>query len=92
MTIYNTPVNFLARVPVRHAGSASGIASTAMQMGSALGIAVIGTVFFEALGSGYAEAIKEALILEAIVYLAAFFLVFMLPKSVQKEEGLSSGY
>jgi EmrB/QacA subfamily drug resistance transporter len=77
----------LAKVPVKHAGSASGVANTFNELGSAMGIAVVGTVFFGALGSGYTEAIKEALLLEAIIFLAGFFLVFLLPKNVRQGSG-----
>ena len=33
-------------MPVAHAGSASGLLSTTGQLGSAVGVAVVGTVFF----------------------------------------------
>jgi EmrB/QacA subfamily drug resistance transporter len=82
----------LARVPVRYAGSASGIASTAMQLGSALGVAIIGTVFFNAMNSGFAEAIKQAIAIEIGVYMLAFLLVFFLPGNVHKEENGVSGH
>jgi MFS transporter len=36
----------IADVPVHHAGSASGLLSTTGQLGSAVGVAVLGTVFF----------------------------------------------
>ncbi|MER5930564.1 MFS transporter [Streptomyces sp. NPDC002054] len=42
----------LSAVPAEIAGGASGIFSTAQQFGGALGAAVIGTVFFGALGEG----------------------------------------
>ncbi|MFF5174367.1 MFS transporter [Micromonospora sp. NPDC000089] len=40
----------LAEVPVRRSGQGSGLQSTARQIGSALGIAVLGTVLFASLG------------------------------------------
>ncbi|SCE74636.1 DHA2 family efflux MFS transporter permease subunit [Micromonospora mirobrigensis] len=40
----------LAEVPVRQSGQGSGLQSTARQVGSALGIAVLGTVLFAGLG------------------------------------------
>ncbi|MEV0002464.1 DHA2 family efflux MFS transporter permease subunit [Micromonospora sp. NPDC050980] len=40
----------LAEVPVRRSGQGSGLQSTARQVGSALGIAVLGTVLFAGLG------------------------------------------
>ena len=42
----------LADVPVEQSGQASGMASTMRQLGSALGIAILGTVLFGTLGSG----------------------------------------
>jgi EmrB/QacA subfamily drug resistance transporter len=41
----------LAQVPVGVAGSAAGVLQTAQRIGSALGIAVVGAVFFAALGA-----------------------------------------
>jgi EmrB/QacA subfamily drug resistance transporter len=41
----------LAGVPRRHAGSASGLLNTAIQLGASIGIAVIGVIFFGMLGS-----------------------------------------
>jgi EmrB/QacA subfamily drug resistance transporter len=41
----------LAGVPKQHAGSASGVFNTGLQLGSSIGIAVIGVVFFGMLGS-----------------------------------------
>ena len=41
----------LAEVPIKDAGSASGIVSATQQIGSAIGIAAIGVVFFGLLGS-----------------------------------------
>lgn len=41
----------LGGVPPRHAGSASGIVTTGQQIGGALGVAVIGVIFFGLLGS-----------------------------------------
>ncbi|WP_405393820.1 DHA2 family efflux MFS transporter permease subunit [Microbispora hainanensis] len=45
----------LARVSARHAGSASGVVNTTVQLGSAAGIAVIGTVFFSLLAGNATE-------------------------------------
>ena len=46
----------LARVPGQHAGSASGVFNTGLQLGSSIGIAVIGVIFFAMLGSQSAPA------------------------------------
>ncbi|MGH3290541.1 MAG: hypothetical protein ACRDP7_01910, partial [Trebonia sp.] len=42
----------LADVPAVHAGSASGVTNTMMQLGGAVGVAVIGVLFFGFLGAG----------------------------------------
>jgi EmrB/QacA subfamily drug resistance transporter len=42
----------LRSVPAESAGSASGVLTTAQQMGNALGVAIAGAIFFGALGDG----------------------------------------
>lgn len=44
----------LSQVPVRYAGSAAGVLQTAQRIGSAIGIAAVGSVFFAAVGSAVA--------------------------------------
>jgi EmrB/QacA subfamily drug resistance transporter len=56
----------IAGVDLRHAGLASGIAISTFQIGAALGVAMIGGVFFSVLGNGqepaaYARAFSVAL-------------------------------
>jgi EmrB/QacA subfamily drug resistance transporter len=46
----------LDRVPAQHAGSASGVFNTGLQLGNSIGIAVIGVIFFGLLGSQSASA------------------------------------
>jgi hypothetical protein len=46
----------LAGVPPSHAGSASGVLTTFQQLGGAMGVAVVGVVFFGLLTSGAAPA------------------------------------
>jgi hypothetical protein len=41
----------LAEVPVKHAGSASGVINAVGQVGGAMGVAVIGVIFFGLIGS-----------------------------------------
>jgi EmrB/QacA subfamily drug resistance transporter len=43
-------------VPAQHAGSASGVFNTGLQLGNSIGIAVIGVIFFGLLGSQSAAA------------------------------------
>jgi MFS family permease len=46
----------LRDVDAQHAGAASGLLSTAQQVGGALGVAVVGVVFYRVLGAGPAAA------------------------------------
>ncbi|MBR7825216.1 MFS transporter [Actinospica sp. MGRD01-02] len=77
----------LGDVQTPQIGSASGVLECVQQFGAALGVAVLGTVFFNAFGShGYADpspAVHAAkLICEIALGLTAvsFLLVFLLPK------------
>jgi EmrB/QacA subfamily drug resistance transporter len=45
-----------------YAGAVSGVLSTAQQVGNALGVAVVGMVFFGAVGGGYAHALEWSLV------------------------------
>jgi EmrB/QacA subfamily drug resistance transporter len=51
----------LADVPVQQSGQASGTQSTARQVGSALGIAILGTVLFSTLGTQFADRLPSSL-------------------------------
>ncbi|MDQ1129220.1 DHA2 family efflux MFS transporter permease subunit [Microbacterium sp. SORGH_AS_0888] len=50
----------LADVPVEMSGQGSGMQSTSRQIGSALGIAILGTVLYGATGTGLAARLDEA--------------------------------
>ncbi|TXH45334.1 MAG: MFS transporter [Actinobacteria bacterium] len=50
----------LADVPVAESGQGSGMSSTTRQIGSALGIAILGTVLFSGLGSSLNGKLEEA--------------------------------
>ena len=73
----------LATVPVDDAGSASGALTTFQQVGAALGVAVVGTVFFGIIGTEFDPAtLQEAFLTAAwvtisaacVAVLASFFL------------------
>ena len=64
------------RVRPEHAGAASGVVGTVMQVGGAIGIAVIGIVFYGALGHGagpaaYPHAFEAGLALLVVVEIVA---------------------
>ena len=70
----------LATVPAGDAGAASGMLTTAQQVGNALGVAVVGTVFFAALGGrsgpgAYGDALAVAMALQAVLALLSAALV-----------------
>jgi MFS family permease len=80
----------LARIDPQTAGMASGPLSTAQQVGAALGVAVVGAVFFRAFHSGAASgdrvhAAGHAFALTSLTACAvaalAALLVFLLPKA-----------
>lgn len=73
----------LATVPVDDAGSASGALTTFQQVGAALGVAVVGTVFFGIIGTEFdpatlQEAFRTAawvtIVAACVAVLASFFL------------------
>ena len=71
----------LSKVPPDHAGSASGAINTAFQIGPAIGIAIVGTVYYELVaGPGQQAAARQSLWWEAGLLVLAFLLTFLLPK------------
>lgn len=81
----------VATVDRDDAGAASGVISTMQRVGSAIGIAVIGSVLFGSLtitgpdtvGSGFLHGAAMAMAVSAAFSLVALALVFALPKKVQ---------
>jgi EmrB/QacA subfamily drug resistance transporter len=82
----------LSRVPAADAGSASGVLATVQQVAFSLGVAVIGSVFFAALGSGagaraHAGALGAALLCNVTLLTLTFALAFRLPRRATAESG-----
>lgn len=80
----------LAGVPGRHAGAAGGVLSTVDQIGGAVGIAVLGTIFFTtAAGSSdgtpalvaYSDAFGIVLLASAGLYVVTALVMLALPRS-----------
>ncbi|MGX5187041.1 MFS transporter [Streptomyces avermitilis] len=74
----------LAGTDPRYAGAASGVLSTASQVGGAVGVALVGVVFYHVLGQGtgtsaYADAFTASLYLLAPLALAVAALVQFIP-------------
>lgn len=86
----------LARVPLRDAGSASGLLNTADQLGVAVGVAVLGTVFFgwmadaRQAGAGdfpaYASGLEASLWVSACLLLGSMVLTLGLPRRTHEPE------
>ncbi|WP_411105008.1 MFS transporter [Streptomyces sp. cmx-4-9] len=81
----------LEGVAADHAAAASGVFSSAQEMGNALGIAVIGVVFFSRAGhtpsvDGYADGFQSGLFVQAGICVAVALLVQLLPRAVRKQE------
>jgi EmrB/QacA subfamily drug resistance transporter len=65
------------------AGAASGALSTFQNVGNAIGVAVIGVIFFGALHSGYAGALKLSLAALAAILVSVAALTRVLPAAVR---------
>jgi EmrB/QacA subfamily drug resistance transporter len=75
------PATALAGTEPRHAASAAGVISTALQSGGAIGVAVVGAVFYDVLGAGrFTAAFTAGLATAAGCCLAAAALVQLLPR------------
>ncbi|MEU9025247.1 MFS transporter [Actinomadura sp. NPDC048394] len=81
----------LARVPAQDAGTASAILGTAQRVGSALGIAIIGTVLFgnlhfhpgpHAAAAAFSHGSQYALLANTALVLVALVLVIALPRRI----------
>jgi hypothetical protein len=83
----------LARVPMQEAGTASAILGTAQRAGSAIGIAVIGTVLFgslkfrpgpHAVASAFIHSAQLALLANLGFMIVALVLVLALPREIPR--------
>jgi EmrB/QacA subfamily drug resistance transporter len=72
----------LAHVHPGRAGSAAGMLTTSQQFGSAAGVAIIGAIFYSALGSrgDYVHAMEVAMIVDAAMMATAGFASLLLPR------------
>ncbi|MFC8372947.1 MFS transporter [Streptomyces sp. NPDC057239] len=84
----------LAGVPARNAGAAGGVLSTVNQIGAAVGIAALGTVFFGAVtGSAtgapgpadYGRAFGLVLVVSAVLYVVAALVMLALPRTAAED-------
>jgi EmrB/QacA subfamily drug resistance transporter len=71
----------LAAVTTDEVGSASGVLNAIQQLGAALGVAGLGTLFFSNLGShGFVTAITHSLVAELATMPVLFVLISLLPR------------
>jgi EmrB/QacA subfamily drug resistance transporter len=80
----------LAAVPVEVAGGASGLFSTAQQLGGALGVALLGTVFFGYLnGHSFEAAIVHTAPCAVGAFVLCAILSLLLPRTAVSEAALT---
>jgi len=85
MVVAPLAATVLARVPAQDAGSAAGVLPTALQNCNALGVAVIGIIFYSAHGAAataaaYAHALRASAVYLISVGVALAALVQLLPR------------
>lgn len=83
LTITPLATTIMASMDGERAGAASGALSTMQNVGNALGVAIIGVVFFGALHGGFAHAFQLSLAALAAILLAVAALTRLLPATVR---------
>jgi MFS family permease len=71
--------------PREHLGSVSGVLATAQNIGTAIGVAGIGAIFYGALGHGFAVAFERGVATLAVVLLVVAALTRLLPGGPDRE-------
>ncbi|HEV3170868.1 MAG TPA: MFS transporter [Actinocrinis sp.] len=80
----------LAAVEDHEVGSASGVINSTNQLGGSIGVAALGTVFFDTAGGHGMFAAAERVYLAAAVALAVTWIVsFLVPKTARDENAVS---
>lgn len=69
----------MSEIQMQQAGAASGLVNTTVQLGTATGIALFGTVFFSRLGSGFESATVSAIAVSVGVLVLALLFTTALP-------------
>jgi EmrB/QacA subfamily drug resistance transporter len=76
----------LADLRKEEVGSASGTLNAVQQLGSSIGVAVLGTLFFDLGGSPGARAAEWTMVVTAAAFVVAFGMVFLLPRQGRPAE------
>jgi len=78
--------NVLSRISAQQAGAASGVLATGLQVGNAIGVAIVGVIFYGMIDSlaspSYAEAFMSSLACLIVMNLALSAMVQLLPARV----------
>jgi MFS family permease len=74
----------LARVAPHHAGAAAGVLTTTQQVGGAIGVGIIGIVFYSNLSTGITQAFQHGLVYLIAITLTIAALVQLLPRPTTK--------
>ncbi|MGH3503412.1 MAG: DHA2 family efflux MFS transporter permease subunit [Nocardioidaceae bacterium] len=78
----------LAGVGDREVGSASGLLTAFQQYGGAIGVAVVGTIFFELLPAHlFLGSMKAVSLIAAALFCVSFCSAFLLPKHARQDPG-----
>ena len=72
----------MAAAPVRHLGAISGVLSTMQNVGNAIGVAVVGVLFYGAVSHGFAGAFQLSVAALAVTLAAVAALTRLLPATV----------
>ncbi|MGY2875470.1 EmrB/QacA subfamily drug resistance transporter [Marmoricola sp. URHA0025 HA25] len=76
----------LAGLGEQEIGSGSGVLNAVQQFCGALGVAVLGSVFFQLLpGHGFADSIRGLIVIGVGCYAASFAAAFLLPKAARAD-------
>jgi EmrB/QacA subfamily drug resistance transporter len=77
----------LGGVADHEVGSASGVLQAMQQLGMSLGVAGIGTLFFNLVGDGdYVGAAQRTTLVTGVLIAAAFALAFLLPRAAREQD------
>jgi hypothetical protein len=75
----------LSSIDDRAVGSASGVLTAVQQFGGAIGVAVIGTIFFELVPEhAFLGAMKTGTLVAAALFVVSFAVTFMLPRRARE--------
>ena len=77
------PMTVMATMAPEHAGATSGVLSTMQYVGSAIGVAVIGVLFYGDLSHGFAAAFQVSVGALAVTLTAVAVLARLLPATVR---------